>query len=447
MMTDARNMTVRSVLSAVAGGASVEKIVSDCLDRIKLRAELNNFISIYGGAINAAAKCDELEKSGAALPLLGVPFAVKDNIDIKGLVTTCASRCQKDNLADKDAEIVKRLKAAGAVLVGKTNMDEFAMGSTNEYSAYGCVKNALDMTRVPGGSSGGSANAVAAGQVAFAIGTDTGGSVRQPAAFCGVVGLKPTAGAINRDGLFGLSPSLDSYGIFAADCDGVQTVFDVLTNGRFNAACDVVCTDACDMTIGVADEFEAQPMDAGVKTAYLCAVKALEKAGARVVRVRLPSLGAALAAYHVISSAEAARTFAEKLGGVDLSLLGGEVKRRIVMGRIVASGDNYESLYIKAAKVRAVIAAEFAAALDKCDVIVSPATPTVATKLGSQRDPNATHAFDAFSAPVSLAGLPAMSVPFGSSDGMPAGLQIIGKPNAEHTVLRAGKLAEALDNA
>ena len=435
-------MTVRRVLSALRSGEiSAESLIQNCLDNIDRRAELNNFISLMGGASEAAQRSDERIKSGKSLPLDGLTFAVKDNVEVAGERTTCASRALFDYTSRSDADIVVRLKALGAVLVGKTNMDEFAMGSTNEYSAFGGVKNALDTDRVPGGSSGGSANAVAAGQVAFAIGSDTGGSVRQPAAFCGVVGLKPTFGAIRTDGLMGLSPSLDTYGIFAADCDGARIVFDALCGNADNKG---EATGVADLKIGIVDEYETSPVEKGVSDAYRRALDALKAMGAEIVRISIPSVKAALSAYHVISSAEAANSFFDRFGGVDKTLLGGEVKRRLIIGRTVVSGDNYENLYIKAAKVRAVIKREFNAALDKCDVILSPTTPTVATPIKQLRSPGNIHSFDAFLAPVSLAGLPAASVPFGTSLGMPAGLQVISRANAEHTILAVG---EALERA
>ncbi len=410
------------------------------LERIERYEELNNFITVCGGraeqdAFNASAA----KRSGYDLPLYGMTFSVKDNIAVAGVETTCASKAFSC-VPERDAEIVEKLVNAGAAVVGKTNMDEFAMGSTNEYSAFGPVLNALDKLRVPGGSSGGAANSVAARQVDFAIGSDTGGSVRQPAAYCGVVGLKPTFLSSGRNGLIGLAPSLDTYGIFAQDCDTLARIF-----GAVRGEETKVETDGSGLKIGIADEFLSQRLESGVERSYLRALDVLKKSGAEIVRIKLPSVRAALAAYHVISSAEVARTFSETFSDLNINALGAEVKRRIVMGNIVVTGDNYDDIYIKACKVRAKICSEFDAALKECAVILSPTCPTVASELGSMRDPDKNHNNDIFTSPISLAGLPAVSVPFGRCDGMPVGIQIIGDKFDERTVLSVGKTLESND--
>ena len=427
--------TLRGVLSALDSGETTSTELTDrCLKAAETDRALNNFICLSEFAVSEAARADALRKKGIRLPLLGVPFAVKDNIDVAGLATTCASKCLLGNVPVSDAEIIAKLRSDGAVVIGKTNMDEFAMGSTDEYPAFGPVKNAHDCRRVPGGSSGGSANSVAAGQVAFALGSDTGGSVRQPAAYCGVVGLKPTFDRAGRRGLNGLSPSLDTYGIFARNCVDAAIVFGVV----YGVACSVSDSGMHGLKVGIADEFIDADVQPGVKRMFFAAADALTAAGAETVRVRLPSLVAALPAYHIISSAEAARTFSRKYEHLDPNVLGEEVKRRLILGKTVVTGVNYDNLYIKAAKVRAVVRAQFDDALNKCDVLISPTCPSVATFIGAERDPNKTHGNDVFAAPVSLAGLPAVSVPFGSSDGMPVGIQIIGKARTEAILLGVG---------
>ncbi|MDE6293274.1 MAG: hypothetical protein K2L88_01475 [Clostridiales bacterium] len=284
--------------------------VTACLDNIHNSADLNNFITVCADeALSEAKRIDGEIKSGKCEgKLLGVPIAVKDNICTNGVKTTCASKLLSGFVPDGDAEVVARLKREGAIIIGKTNMDEFAFGSGNEYSAFGAVHNAIDGSRVPGGSSGGSANAVAAGQVPLALGTDTGGSVRQPAAFCGVVGLKPTYGAVERRGVIGLCPSLEQVGALSRTCDDALLLFSVLS-GRDNA-----CTldgNIRGKTIGVAKEFLSPECADSVRKAFEQAIRALIDCGAKVIEVSVPSFFAGLPAYHVLSSAEAVNSFRE----------------------------------------------------------------------------------------------------------------------------------------
>lgn len=421
-----------------------------CLDRIAATAELNNFITVCADEALAAAEradgmlanCDETSA------LCGVPIALKDNINTSGIKTTCASRALCDNVPTADAAVVERLKAAGAVIIGKTNMDEFAMGSTNENSAFGAAKNARDITRVTGGSSGGSANCVAARQALCALGSDTGGSARQPAAWCGVVGLKPTFGAVARDGVVGFAPSLDSVGILTRDCSDAALLFGALSGAGRGSSVQLDDRDLSGVSIGIADEFfDTDYIDERVREVYSAAQSALVDAGANIVRVKIPSFAAGIAAYHVISSAEAVACF-KKLGltADRRKLLGAEVKRRIITGEYVSSGERYDELYIRAARVRSVIKSEYCAALEKCDVLLCPTAPTVAPRLGEKLPPDVSHYNDMFAAPVSLAGLPAVSVPFGVAHGMPVGMQIIGKYNSEREILAIGKQLERIDH-
>lgn len=429
-----------------SGALSSEELTRACLDRIAKTRELGNYITVAEeAAIFVARRADDIRKTnGNISPLLGIPIAVKDNIYTRGIKTTCGSRMLDGFVPDCDAVAVQKLKAAGAVIIGKTNMDELAFGSTNEYSAYGVVKNALDLTRVPGGSSGGSANTVAAGQVPLALGSDTGGSVRQPAAYCGVVGLKPTYSAVSRKGLFELSPSLEQIGTFSRTCDDALTLLSVITGGEgtlgtpdLPKALDGIVRGK---RIGIAKEF-IFAIKRGVTFAYKDALKKLEDLGAIKTYVSMPSFDMGLSAYHVLSSAEAAVALPKFVrdNNLNFNAVGAEAKRRMALGAYVTDGNNYDELYIKAAKVRTAIKRDFDKAFDNCDVLICPTTMSVAARLGAQSDPAVMHRNDVFLAPVSLVGLPAVSVPFGAVDGMPVGIQIIGKRFAEAEILNVGK--------
>ena len=419
------------------GEVTAVSAVKACLENIYKSADLNNFITVCEGeALEAAERVDTDVKNGKRGMLAGVPIAVKDNICCRGIKTTCASRIMSDFVPDFDAEVILRLKRAGAVIVGKTNMDEFAFGSANEYSAYGAVKNARDKTRVAGGSSGGSANAVAAGQVALALGTDTGGSVRQPAAYCGVVGLKPTFGAIEKKGVIGMCPSLEQVGTISKSCDDAALLFSVLSGRDIPRTLDGIIAGK---TIGVAAEFINSEMSEEMKTAFFGAVETLKALGAKIAEVSVPSFPFGLAAYHVLSSAVAVNSFKRVFKQhAQTELLGDEVKRRLFTGAVMLSGDNYDDLYIKAAKVRTVIKCDYDNALNCCDALLCPTSSHAATKVGEVIDPHKGHMCDSFLAPVSLAGLPAVSVPFGSENSLPLGVQIIGRRNAEFDILNIG---------
>ena len=437
------NFTAAELAAAIANGEmSCVQAVTACLNNIRENAHLNNFITVCDEqALLAAERADNDIHNGKRGKLTGVPVAVKDNICTANIKTTCASRLLSDFIPDFDAEVVSRLKREGAIIIGKTNMDEFAFGSSDEYSAYGVVRNARDNTRVPGGSSGGSANAVAAG-VPLALGTDTGGSVRQPASFCGVVGLKPTYGAIDRRGVIGLCPSLEQVGTLSRTCDDALLLFSVLSGCGVQKPLD---GNVYGKTIGIAKEFVQAQKSEAVRNAFENAIQALKDAGANVVEVSVPSFFAGLPAYHVLSSAEAVNSFREIVKAYPhTELLGAEVKRRMLTGSVVTEGQNYDDLYIKAAKVRTVIAADYDRALSNCDALLCPTTATAATPIGGVTDPHQGHMCDCYLAPVSLAGLPAVSVPFGNENGLPLGVQIIGKRNEEREILNIGK---ALMNA
>ncbi len=471
---DILDMTLCELVAALdSGGVSSAEATAACLKRIKDTQDLNSFITVCeDAATDAARRADERRARGERAPLLGVPVAVKDNIVTDGIRTTCASKFLQNFVPPYDATVVQKLKAAGAVIVGKTNMDEFAMGSTNENSAYGVVKNALDPARVPGGSSGGSANCVAARQAFAALGSDTGGSIRQPAAYCGVVGLKPTHSAVSRYGLIAFASSLDQIGTLTRDCDDALAMLKVLSGKDerdATSACppaypDILRGDVRGKTLCIADEFlNTDKLDDGVRAAFEAAVDALQKRGAKIKRTSIKSFAAALSVYYVLSGAEASSNLA-RFDGVKYGMraedcdsisdiyvksrtefFGAEVKRRIMTGNYVLSSGYYDAYYLKASKIRTVIKKEFYAALDGCDAIISPTAPTVAPKLGEQSDPHKTYLSDMYTVPVNISGLPAVSVPFGTAHGMPVGVQIIGKCFDEGGILDIGKAVMLAD--
>lgn len=468
-MNDITEMTIVELAAALKSGkVSSQEVTAAVLGKIKDSA-LNNYITVCEEqALDAARAADGKIARGECGALTGVPIAVKDNISTRGIKTTCASAFLQNYVPPFDATVVEKLKDADAVIIGKTNLDEFAMGSTDENSAFGAVKNARDNTRVPGGSSGGSANAVAAGEAFAALGSDTGGSIRQPASYCGVVGLKPTYSSVSRYGLVAFASSLDQIGPLAKTTDDALAVLKVIvgrdardtTSSDAPALPDALTGNIKGKTLGVAKQFLSGAAS-GVAAQFDKAIAAAQKAGARIKEVSINSFDAALAVYYVLSSAEAASNLsrydgvkygmrAEKFTDIaDLytksrtKYFGDEVKRRIMIGNYVLSSGYYDAYYLKASKVRTVIKREFDAALEGCDGILSPTAPTVAPKLGAQTDPAKTYLSDIYTVPVNIAGLPAVSVPFGRSDGMPVGVQIIGKAFDEGGIL---EIAKALEN-
>jgi len=435
--------------------------------------QVRAFITVTADrALADAEAADARLARGERGPLLGVPMALKDVLSTAGIATTCGSRMLEGFVPPYDATAVKALAAAGAVLLGKTNMDEFAMGSSTENSAFFPTRNPWDQTRVPGGSSGGSAAAVAAGEAIYALGSDTGGSIRQPAALCGVVGMKPTYGRVSRYGLVAFASSLDQIGPFARDVRDAAAVLDAICGHdpldstsapqegtSFGAALD---GDAAGLRIGVPREYLPDSLDAGVRKAFEEALGVLAAQGAQIdFEVSLPSTEAALAVYYLIAPSEASANLA-RYDGVKYGYsyregasmwenmeqtrergFGAEVKRRIMLGTYALSAGYYDAYYLKAQKVRTVIRQEFEAAFASHDVLCAPVTPTPAFRIGEKtNDPYAMYLNDVFTLPVNIAGLPGISVPSGFVDGLPVGLQIIGKPFDESTVLRAAHAYE-----
>jgi aspartyl-tRNA(Asn)/glutamyl-tRNA(Gln) amidotransferase subunit A len=419
-----------------------------------------------------ARRADVRRQAGEEAPLLGVPIALKDIFCTSGIETTCASRILKGFVPPYDATVVQRLSGAGAVILGKTNMDEFAMGSSTENSAFQPTHNPWDLARVPGGSSGGSAAAVAAGFAAASLGTDTGGSIRQPAALCGVVGMKPTYGRVSRYGVIAFASSLDQVGPFArdvADCALMLRVISGLDPNDSTSLPDAVPDypaqldpDLHGMRIGVPDEYFVKGMEPGVEASVRRAIDTLGELGAEVGSVSMPHTDYGLAAYYLIAPAEASANLARydsvKYGYrspgtttvVDTYLktrgegFGPEVKRRIMLGTYALSAGYYDAYYIKAQKVRTLIKADFDRAFESFDALVAPTSPTVAFPLGAKTaDPLAMYLSDVCTLPVNLAGLPGLSLPCGLSDGLPVGLQIIGPALGESTVLRVAAAYES----
>ena len=423
------------------------------------------------GMAEARAADARLANGDASSKLLGIPFALKDVLLTDGVPTTCASRMLQGFTPPFDATAVRRLKEAGAVLLGKTNMDEFAMGSSTENSGFSVTRNPWNPDRVPGGSSGGSAAAVAAGQCVAALGTDTGGSIRQPAAFCGVVGLKPTYGRVSRFGVVAYASSLDQVGPITRDVSDCALALRAIAghDPADSTSVDAPVPDyaaelsrgASGLRVGVPREYFVAGMQPEVEQAVRQGVREIEKAGAQAVEVSLPRTGYAVAAYYVIATAEASSNLARYDGmrygpraqAEDLTStytksrsqgFGPEVKRRIMLGAYVLSAGYYDAYYLKAQKARTLVRQDFEAVLRQCDAIVAPTTPTTAFRIREMtEDPLRMYLSDIFTIPANLAGLPALSLPCGfDRAGLPIGMQVIGRPFDESTVLRLGHAYE-----
>jgi aspartyl-tRNA(Asn)/glutamyl-tRNA(Gln) amidotransferase subunit A len=440
--------------------ANIEKVLDNAE---RLNGELNSFLSIereHALKQAAAAEADELE-----LPLRGFAVAVKDNICTKGIRTSCGSRILDNYKAHYDATAIERLNEAGAVMVGKTNMDEFAMGSSNESSAHGPAKNPWDTTRVPGGSSGGSAVAVASGVVRAALGSETGGSVRQPASLCGIFGLKPTYGRISRYGLVAFASSLDNIGIFGQSAEDVARVLGVIagrdTRDATSAAVPVpdyaagLKNEIAGKKIGVPSALFGEGLDDEVRENVEAVIDRYRDLGAEIVDVELPHAKYGIAVYYIIATAEASSNLA-RYDGVRYGYraeetdalrkmyfktreegFGAEVKRRIMLGTYVLSSGYYDAYYAKAQKVRALVKGDYQKAFSQCDAIVTPTSPSVAFKLGEKSDdPLAMYLNDVYTVSANLAGIPGISVPCGiSAEGLPIGFQLAGNFWSEASLL------------
>ncbi|KAF5422027.1 MAG: aspartyl-tRNA(Asn)/glutamyl-tRNA(Gln) amidotransferase subunit A [Candidatus Methanocomedens sp.] len=451
-------ITVSQTLEAIQD-SSAEEVVSQCIDRIEA-SKFNTFITVAKESVLEVAG----ETEGHTGPLAGVPIAIKDNISTKGIQTTCASRILGGYVPPYDAHVIERLKAAGAIIVGKVNMDEFAMGTSTETSHYGPTLNPWNTETVPGGSSGGSAATIAAGEVPLALGSDTGGSVRCPASFCGVVGLKPTYGVISRYGLISYANSLEQIGPIASNVADMTLLFNVIAGHDQRDSTSVsgekdytkaLVDDVKGLTIGVPKEYFGDGLDQAVEKSVWDSVHRLEDLGASWQEVEMPHTKYALAAYYVIAMSEASSNLA-RFDGMRYGLrlekdhdwhttyseiraqgFGEEVKRRILLGTYALSAGYMDKYYLKALKVRTLIKQDFERALKSTDVLIAPTMPTPAFKLGEKiSDPLTLYMADVNTVPVNLSGVPSVSLPCGFSDGLPIGLQIMGKHFDEETIIR-----------
>lgn len=475
-MTDIASLSASAIREGLQSRQfSCVEITKACLNKAQALQSLNCFIELTEKqAIAQAGHLDALIKSGKQAPLLGVPVGIKDVICTKGVRTTAGSKILSNFIAPYDATVVRKLITAGTVSIGKLNMDEFAMGSSNENSAYGPVLNPWNKEYVPGGSSGGSAAAVAAGICPITLGTDTGGSIRQPASFCGIVGLKPTYGRVSRYGVIAYASSLDQVGAFAGnvrDCAlATQAICGVDPNDATSANQPVPNFESFlgksikGLRIGIPKEYFIDGLNASVKQSLHDALKVLEGLGAIPVEISLPHTELAVAVYYILAPAEASSNLARydgiryghrTKGDLDLKSLycrsrsegfGREVQRRILVGTYVLSSGYYDAFYLKAQKVRSLIVQDFQNAFkDKCDVIAAPTTPTAPFKLKEKvQDPLTMYLNDIFTIPVNLAGLPGLSLPCGfSQEGLPIGLQLIGKHWDEATLFQVASAYEA----
>lgn len=445
---------------------SAEEIAREYLERLaQLEPQLKSFITVTEElALQQAKAVDARIRAGEEIgPLAGIPLAVKDNLCTQGIRTTCASRMLEGFIPPYESTVTARLAAAGMVTVGKTNLDEFAMGSSTENSAFQRTANPWDLTRVPGGSSGGSAAAVAADQAVVALGSDTGGSIRQPAAFCGVVGLKPTYGLVSRYGLVAFASSLDQVGPFGRTVEDVALLLQGIAGhdpmDSTSLKVDIpdysqaLIPDIKGFKIGVIRDLLGEGCGEETRAAVQAAIQHLQELGAEILEIDCPSFRYGLATYYIIAPSEASANLA-RYDGVKYGLrepadsllsmygktrahgFGPEVKRRIMIGTYALSSGYYDAYYLKAQKVRTLIKQDFLKAFEKVDVLVSPTTPTPAFKIGEREDPLSMYLCDLMTIPVNLAGLPGLSLPCGFADGLPIGLQIVGNALQESKVLR-----------
>jgi aspartyl-tRNA(Asn)/glutamyl-tRNA(Gln) amidotransferase subunit A len=448
-------------------GVSSIELTKAVLERIsQVEEKVCSFVTVTGdSALHQAEEADKRIKKGEASPLTGVPALIKDNMCTRGVRTTCSSHMLENFVPPYNATVVERLNHAGMVMVGKGNMDEFAMGSSNEHSAFFATRNPWDLERVPGGSSGGPAASVAACEAIYALGSDTGGSIRQPASFCSIVGMKPTYGRVSRFGLVAFASSLDQIGPMTKDVTDAALVMNVISGHDPKDSTSVnrpapdytksLIPDLKGIKLGVPKEYFVEGMEGGVRNAIEAAISKLEQLGASVDReVSLPSTKYALAAYYIIAPSEAMANLA-RYDGVKYGYshegnnmwdameqtrghgFGPEVKRRIILGAYALSAGYYDAYYVKAQKVRTLIRREFDEVFKRCDALITPTSPTVPFKIGEKTgDPLKMYLSDICTLPINIAGIPGLSIPAGFSNGLPVGMQILGKPFSEEMLLR-----------
>jgi len=455
------------------GDVSAVELARAVLDRIRrVDPQTRAFVTVTEErAMAQAARADARIASGDAVPLTGIPMQLKDNLSTRGVATTCSSRMLEGFVPTYDAEVVRRLDAEGAVLVGKGNLDEFAMGSSTENSAFFPTRNPWDLSRVPGGSSGGPAAAVAARECLYALGSDTGGSIRQPASLCGVVGLKPTYGLVSRYGLVAFASSLDQIGPITTSVTDAALVLNAIAghDRRDSTSIDIeppdytvaLTGDMAGLRVGVPKEYFVEGIQPGVESAVREAIDVLEGLGADVSEVSLPHSPYAMAVYYIVAPSEASANLA-RYDGVKYGFsardadsmwdalektrqqgFGPEVKRRIMLGTYALSAGYYDAYYLKAQRVRTLIRHELEEVFQRFDVLVTPTSPSVAFELGEKLDdPIQMYLNDIFTQPANIAGTPAISVPCGLVDGLPVGLQFMAAHLREDTILRAAHAYE-----
>jgi len=473
MTIDLKNLTIKKAHdSFVKGEYSAVDLASAYLEQIKKEDKnIHSYLEVFSDVIEQAKKADEKIKSGKAGILTGIPIAIKDNILIKGRKASSASKILENYTATYDATVIEKLKNEGVVFIGRTNMDEFAMGGSTENSAYGPTKNPYDLERVPGGSSGGSAASVAGNMALVALGSDTGGSIRQPASFCGIVGLKPTYGAVSRYGVMAMGSSLDQIGPFGKTVEDAEILFDAI-KGQDKMDSTTLPNlenkkkvESKKLAIGVPRDFlKIGGIDKDIIKNFEESLDKLKKLGHEIVDIELPNLKYSLAVYYVIVPAEVSSNMARYDGmrygkrvsgatGIEdyfLSRqagLGREVKRRIILGTYVLSSGYYDAYYNKANIVREIIKEDYKKAFKKVDIIITPTTPGPAFKIGEKvDDPLQMYLEDIFTVPINLAGVPAISVPFGSKKvndkALPLGIQLIADHGNEEVLFTLGKHLE-----
>lgn len=479
-MTDLHHLSVHELVDGLKNKQfSSQELVKHFAGRIdSLDGQINSFITKdFDNALKYAKLADKLRAEGDSRPLLGVPMAHKDNLCTKGVLTSAGSKILSNFVSPYDATVVENIANAGFVSLGKLNMDEFAMGSDNESSYFGAVHNPWDTARVPGGSSGGSAAAVASGFIPVATGSDTGGSIRQPASFCGITGIKPTYGRVSRYGMIAYASSLDQAGTFGKSALDCAYLLSPMTGHDPKDATSIKCpTDdyvadilatqtggkpLAGKKIGVAKAYFGAGLDSDVEKSIRTALTKYEELGAKIVDVNITDPAITLATYYLLAPAEASSNLS-RYDGVrfgyrcdnpkDLHDLytrsrsegfGAEVQRRIIMGTYALSAGYFDAYYTKAQKVRRLIVDDFKKAFEKCDIIASPTAPTPAYKLGESLDPASIYLLDVYTIGVNLAGLPALSHPVGQANGLPVGLQLIGKHWAESELLKTAYIYQA----
>lgn len=468
-------MTIRELASGFRGGEfSAVEVAKFFLDKIKKNNEENfSFITITEElALEQARKADERIAKGDENLLLGISGALKDNIMLKGVRCTAGSKSLNNYHSSYNAHIIEKLEKEGSVILGKTNMDEFAMGSSTENSAFGVTRNPYDLSRIPGGSSGGSAVAVATGCCSFAIGSDTGGSIRQPASFCGVVGLKPTYGSVSRRGLIAMASSLDQIGVFARNISDTIDLFEAISGKDEFDSTSVDYSfsrkeiDVSKLRVGIPKEYFIDGIDKRVEMKTKEAITLISKMGAKIKEISLPHTDYALPVYYIIMPSEVSSNMSRYDGlryglsddqasdliesyfrnrGKGFSM---EVKRRIVLGTYTLSLGYKDTYYQKALKVRSLIKDDFVKAFKEVDIIITPTSPTLPFKIGEKiGDPLSIYLSDIFTVTANLAGVPALSLPCGKIDGLPVGIQLIGRSFEENTILQAGKTFEEIWNS